>query len=927
MRATERRRKNKRPGRRSSHLGIWTLVAALLLLAAYAGLLELSRPHVEGDRLGFNQFVDLVELGRVHSARILDQDAVIVGRYIRRCPDDEVALPPAAPTDQTATGSEAAPAGECPTGEVGSYYSPYLKVQGAKDRLLDLLLQNRVPLTIDQQFSKSLIGPATFLIPSLLLVVVFVYLILSYRSGTGLFGIRSGARRIEKDETAVTFADVAGQEPAVAELRDIREFLADPERFAAIGARIPRGILLYGPPGCGKTLIARALAGETHAAFYSISGSDFVELYTGVGAARVRELFKEARANAPAIVFIDELDSIGRRRTGAVAGQGSSDEREQTLNQVLAEMDGFSPLDRIIVLAATNRADVLDGALLRPGRFDRAIGLERPSEAERLAILKVHGRGKRLEPGVDLKKLARAATGFSGADLANVMNEGALLAARAGKKAIGQADLDHALQRLLEAPERQRRLSMRDRLVAHRYGGASDRVTFGDVAGVDEAVEELKEVREYLAEPDRFARMGARVPRGILMEGPPGCGKTLLARALAGEANAAFLYVSASEFVEVFVGEGAARVRDLFAEAKSLAPAIVFIDEIDAIGARRATVSVGGQREVEQTLNQILTELDGFEARSGVIAVAATNRIDILDPALVRPGRFDRRVTINLPDRAGRRAILAIHAKGKPLGHDVDLGVLATLTQGFSGADLANVLNEAVLLAARRRLDQIPMSLMDEAIERAMLGVGTATARMNELERRMVAYHEAGHAIVRRTLGGTRMPYRISIIPRGSSLGAVWSVDSEETHLESRSSLLAHLAGLLGGRAAEELVFGEPSSGAADDLQKVGRVAREMVTVLGMGESLGPLSYVDPMLPDGRLYSEEAARLIDSEVRRVVDQAYGRAREILIAERAMLDGVAAALLERETLTREEFEEIAAGLGNGQPAAWKGRARA
>ncbi|MGQ0519782.1 MAG: AAA family ATPase, partial [Actinomycetota bacterium] len=760
---------------------------------------------------------------------------------------------------------------------------------------------------------------------SLIIVVLFVYLILSYRQGTGLFGIRSGARRITPEEGGVSFADVAGQDAAVAELRELKEFLANPERFTTMGAQVPKGVLLYGPPGCGKTMLARALAGEAGAAFYSISGSDFVEMYAGVGASRVRDLFREARENAPALIFIDELDSIGRARgTGTSAAMQSHGEQEQALNQVLAEMDGFSTGDGVIVIGATNRPDILDQALLRPGRFDRTIGLERPDEGDRRAILDVHARGKQLAGDVDLDAIAHRAIGLTGADLASVVNEGALLAVRAGKPVITQVELDAALARILEAPERQRRLSLRDKGIGRRFS-ADERLTFADVAGVDDAIAELAEVKEYLAEPDRFAALGARAPRGILVSGPPGCGKTLLARAVAGEANAAFLSVAGSEFVEVFAGEGASRVRELFAEAASIAPAIVFIDEIDAIGARRSAVSLDGHREREQTLNQILVELDGFAGRSGVIVMAATNRPDILDPALVRPGRFDRHVAVQLPDRAGRGDILVLHAGTKPLAPDVDLHKVAAMTQGFSGADLANVINEAALLAARRGLGDIPMALVEEGIDRALGGVASRGTVLSEEERAVVAYHEAGHALVAGALTGAR-PHKLSILSAGGSLGRCTTIDTHDRVMFSRPMMMDQMAALLGGWAAERLVFGSNGSGVAHDVERVSDLARRMVREFGMSEAVGPLDYREVADGDGtvRGHSEEVARTIDAEIRRLVDEAGESASRLLGERRATLDAVATALLERESLTGEELAALAAAASSSPAPATRSR---
>ena len=900
---------------------MWTALAVGLLLVGYVAVLEHSRPHVSGDRLRLDTFVALVGDGRIKEARVLDEDAYVVGTYVKVPAGYKEPAPDAAPSlggghaghgslagGAQTTATTVAPAPDPPGSKRRPFAAPLLKANANSSGVVDLLVLNGVPTTIDQQVGKRIAGLASLMLPALIVVTIFVYLILSYVRGTGLFNVRSGAKKLGAGEANATFDDVAGQEAAVMELKEVRDFLADPERFRSVGAIVPKGILLFGPPGCGKTLLARAVAGEAGAAFFSISGADFVELYVGVGASRVRDLFAEAREHAPAIVFIDELDSVGRRRRGGGAGaSGSQEEQEQALNQILTELDGFSPLDGIIVIGATNRPDILDPALLRPGRFDRTIGLERPDEAGRLAILNVHAGHKPLGPDVDLPAVAANGVGLSGADLANVMNEGALLAARAGRTTIAQADLDESLRRVLEAPERQKRLSMRDRSFG-RATGADDKVTFADIAGVDEAIAELGEVREYLLEPERFVAMGAKPPRGFLLVGPPGCGKTLLARAVAVEANATFFSVAATEFVEVFVGEGAARVRDLFAEARAGAPSVVFIDEIDAVGSKRGA-AVDGNREREQTLNQILVELDGFGARTGVTVMAATNRPEILDEALVRPGRFDRTIVINLPDRAARQSIIAVHARDKRLGPDVDLDEVAAMTQGYSGADLANVMNEAALLSARHRLDAVPMSQVVEAVERVGLGVARAR-RLTEEDRTMVAYHEVGHALVGRALPGGTRPRRLSIVARGHSLGATWGQDQGDRVVYPRSVLVDRMAGLLGGRAAEELVFGEPGSGAADDLKRVATMAREMVCDYAMSDALGPVAYPNGS-GDGQGDSP-AARTIDTEVRRLIDEAYGRAREVLLASRDVMDRAAQALLRKETLTAEELDEIAGG---------------
>jgi ATP-dependent metalloprotease FtsH len=861
---------------------VWVALVIVILLAAYIGMLESSRPHVSGDPLAYDRFVEFVETDRVGNARILDFDAFVVGEYR---------------TDG---------------GQTREYNVTYFKSEVLRSDLLDVLIPNNIPTVVDQQQDKRSVAGLSLLLLALIPVVLLGYFIVSFRKGTGPFGVRSGARKLIREEGSVTFDDVAGQDAAVKELREVSEFLAEPERFRVVGAKVPKGVLLFGPPGCGKTLLARALAGEAGASFYSISGSDFVEMYMGVGAARVRDLFREARENTPAIVFIDELDAVAARRGGGGGGPvatGSREEESQALTGLLSEMDGFSPMAGIIVVGATNRPDVLDPALRRPGRFDRSIGLETPDEHGRLAILHVHVKGKPLAPDVDLEAIAHRALGMTGADLANVVNEAGLLAARAGQREITHERLEEALTRILEAPERQRRLSMRSRTLGQQ-SLSDEQVTFADVAGVDDAMAELAEVRDYLSDPDRYSGLGARIPRGFLLNGPPGCGKTLLARAVAGEANAAFVAVAGTEFTEVFVGEGAARVRDLFAQARAVAPAIVFIDEIDAIGATRGSGGGdAGSRETDQTLNQILIELDGFGQRAGVVVIAATNRADMLDPALVRPGRFDRQITIELPDLRGRRDILDVHAKDKPLGADVDLDRVATLTRGLSGADLANVLNEAALLAGRRGSTEIDMGLVEEGLDRALSGVGTGRI-MSDEERRTVAYHEAGHALVARMLLPDTVVHKLSILPRGRRLGATWLPESTDRLLYPRSVLIRRMATLLAGRAAEEMVFGESSGGASDDLARIGEIARAMVCDFGMSEEVRALPSGRDAQSRWQLLSADTARLIDSEASRLVEEAEELTRAALTASRSTLDRVAMALLHRETLTLEELDTLA-----------------
>ena len=449
-------------------------------------------------------------------------------------------------------------------------------------------------------------------------------------------------------------------------------------------------------------------------------------------------------------------------------------------------------------------------------------------------------------------------------------------------------------------------------------------VTFGDVAGIEGAKLELNEVVDFLKNADRFTAIGAKIPKGVLLVGPPGTGKTLLARAVAGEAGVPFFSISGSEFVEMFVGVGASRVRDLFEQAKANAPCIVFIDEIDAVGRQRGAGLGGGNDEREQTLNQLLTEMDGFEGNTGIIIIAATNRPDVLDSALLRPGRFDRQVVVDRPDYAGRKEILNVHSRGKTLAQDVDLDKIARRTPGFTGADLANLLNEAAILAARRNLTEISMDEVNDAIDRVLAGPEKKNRVMSEKRKTLVAYHEAGHALVGALMPDYDPVQKISIIPRGRAGGLTWFTPSEdrmESGLYSRAYLQNQMAVALGGRLAEEIIFGEEevTTGASNDLQQVARVARQMVTRFGMSDRLGPVAlgrqngnvFLGRDIASDRDFSDETAAAIDDEVRNLVEQAYRRAKEVLVNNRAILDQLAQMLVEKETVDAEELQNILA----------------
>src|SRR5579871_4519243 len=452
------------------------------------------------------------------------------------------------------------------------------------------------------------------------------------------------------------------------------------------------------------------------------------------------------------------------------------------------------------------------------------------------------------------------------------------------------------------------------------HAEAKTGVTFADVAGVEEAKEELEEVIEFLRHPKKFQALGAKIPRGVLLVGPPGSGKTLLAKAIAGEAGVPFFSISGSEFVEMFVGVGASRVRDLFEQAKKSAPCLVFIDEIDAVGRQRGAGLGGGHDEREQTLNQLLVEMDGFDPNAGIIVIAATNRPDILDPALLRPGRFDRRIVVDNPTALGRRAILDVHVRGKPITEDVNLDVLARRTPGFSGADLANMVNEAALLAARRGKKRIGRAEFDEAIERVIAGPQRKSRILGPKERELTAYHEGGHALLGKLLPQATPPHKVTILPRGVALGYTLPALDDEKYRLTRTEILANITAMLGGRVAEEIRFGEITTGAANDFEQATELARKMVTEFGMSDKLGPLTlgtkhgpvFLGRDLVEHRNYSDEIAYEIDKEVRRIIDECYGRARQVLTDHQPHLRRIAEALLDRETLEGDELDAVIAG---------------
>jgi cell division protease FtsH len=723
-------------------------------------------------------------------------------------------------------------------------------------------------------------------------------------SGGGIFGLsKNKARVFMPNEISTRFSDVAGATEAKEALQDIIDYLKYPEKYKRSGAHVPRGVLFIGEPGNGKTLLAKALAGEAHCPFLSTTGSDFIEVFVGVGAARVRDLFAQARKLAPCIIFIDEIDAVGRER-GAGFG-GGNDEREQTLNQLLTELDGFDSAGiPVIVIAATNRPEVLDKALLRPGRFDRRIVIPFPDFQARVDILKVHARALKVDESVDFAAIAGETAGFSGADLAHLMNQAALFATRNDRSFITASDIDRAHKHILESRSTE---NAEGNAQVTMFMPVQVKTKFTDVAGAYEAKEELQEVVDFLIRPEKYTRLGAQIPKGVLLTGDPGNGKTLLARAIAGESGRPFFAVSGSSFIEQYVGVGAKRVRELFAQARKHAPSIVFIDEIDAIGIKRS--DSGTDREYAQTLNQLLTEMDGFAtARSSVIVIAATNRADILDKALLRPGRFDRQVLVPYPNIKAREEILQVHLRKVSYDPSVRLDVLARATVGFSGASIANLVNEAAIMAAQQEKKQVEIEDFNEARDKIIMGKQMHSIKMTADELKMTAYHEAGHALVLLMLPEDTDPlYKLTILPRGQSLGSTHYIPIVEKYASSQAEFRAQIAVCMGGRIAEKLVFGELQTGASNDFEKATSIAHKMVCRYGMSEKLGQVIY--DKNATGYSYSGETARIIDQEIKTILDQEYARATQIILDNRDKLEKLAQAALEKETLYADEIYEL------------------
>jgi ATP-dependent metalloprotease FtsH len=746
---------------------------------------------------------------------------------------------------------------------------------------------------------------------ALLVITIIVGIIVALRKskgsggggGSSIFSFgKSRFKKVVPGEITVKFDDVAGAKAAKEALKDIVEYLKDPEKFKLLGARVPKGILLSGEAGNGKTLLARAVAGEANCNFLTISGADFIEVFVGVGASRVRDLFNQARKNTPCILFIDEIDAIGRSRGSGFGG--GHDEREQTLNQLLTEMDGFDQYEKpLIVMAATNIPEVLDRALLRPGRFDRVVHVPFPDFEARLELFKIHTRTKPLAENVSLEEIAGFTQGLSGADIENLVNIAALKASQENRSSLEKSDFEKGYKDMTDS---KRDIQARSQDQVKEFLPQQVKTKFDSVAGLENAKDDLREIVDFLKNPEKYKKMGARIPKGVIFFGDPGNGKTLLARALAGESGVPFFYASGSQFIQKYVGVGAERIRELFNQARKHSPSIIFIDEIDSIGKRR-TDGNGGDSEYNQTINQLLTEMDGFiQDEVPVIVVAATNLKENIDRALLRPGRFDRQIDIPYPNIKARKKILNVHAKGKKFDETVDLDYLARNTARFSGAQLEHLLNEAAILAVSKKKDIISSREIEESRDRIIMGRANKDLTHVEGEVEKIAYHEAGHALMKVLLPNYQAKlHKVTILARGGSLGAAFTIYEHDFNGETKENIEAEIQVCLAGRAAEYIQFNHIHSGAVQDFRNATQCAQKMIYYYGMGERTGLVSF-----DQHRNISQETQREIDLEIKNILDRCYVITCDILRKHKDKLDAIAHALLEKETLSAQEVYDLA-----------------
>lgn len=716
--------------------------------------------------------------------------------------------------------------------------------------------------------------------------------LLIFMAGTGLG--RSRTQPIEKKRwfwqkqnlaQAVTFKDVIGLDEAKQELQQLVDLLRRPGAYQKMGAELPSGILLVGPPGTGKTMLARAIANEAGVPFFSLVSADFANMFLGVGAFRVRQIYRQARRHPKAIVFIDELEALAKARNSEVGNFGGDG---NTLSAFLEELDGFKVQNNVITLAATNSVEQIDTAVLRPGRLDWQIYIGPPDEADREKLFAFYlGR---VQSGADPLKGAKLAVNFTPAEVRRAVNEAGLLAVREGKAKILDGHLGAGIDRVAATLERKV-----GTFVITRSGDV--RVAMADVIGCEEAKSEVQEYIDFLKNPEKYRRIGAKVPRGFLFVGPPGTGKTLLAKAIANTAGVPFYALSGADFVEVYPGLGASRIRQVYAQARRHRSAIVFIDEIDALAAKR-----GSRGEADRTLNQFLVELDGF-GRSNVLTIGATNRLDTLDPALLRPGRLDRTVLVPLPDLEAREQLFSYYLSTVQTVSGIQCRQLARTTWNLSGAEIAASVNEASFIALRNNREQVNQFDLNQGTERILFGL-SSRRRVNTEDRRLVAIHEAGHAIVEHYARPERTLHKLTIMPNIEGFaGYSWSLaDENRLSFQTREQLLAEIQVLFGGRVAEEEFFGTVTTGAKEDLARAAQLAEQFIWELGMGEELVAGHRREQL-------ADQSRERLDGQVNALLKEAKEHARKILRDHAQEHARLSETLLERESLYGEEILQV------------------
>ncbi|MCS5712200.1 AAA family ATPase [Candidatus Berkiella aquae] len=707
---------------------------------------------------------------------------------------------------------------------------------------------------------------------------------------------------ITPDEITNRFSDLAGLQDVKEELKDALDGLREPEKYARIGAIPPRGFLLYGPPGTGKTMMARALAGESQVNFINVSGSEFIEEWVGTGAMRIRNLFNLARQNAPCIIFIDEFDALAVKRQSDTGG-GGNNERNQTINQLLVEMDNLdkSRNANVFIMAATNNISALDKAVLRPGRFDRKILFRLPNDEERKLLITQILHTKKIKIDFDVATLISNTKGYSPAELNNLINQAILYAAKKGKTSISEEDINAVRNKVSEEMLSLTKQDIDLDIEIFRPNQLNS--NFKSLAGLDDVKKELSQMISFLKNPEKAQAAGINIPRGWIFHGPPGTGKTSLARAVAGESGVTFISTSGSAFVQQWVGLGATRVRELFEVARQYSPAIIFIDEIDAVASKRSNNSGGD--EYAQTTNQLLVELDNVnkERNANIVVIGATNRLDKLDEAMTRPGRLGKSVYIRLPNLAEREHIFNMYlAKIKPAS-DVEAKKLASTTGGFSGADIENLVSEAAMIAYENNKAKVTMNDFENAKDIILLGRETKANVLPD-EQKNTAYHEAGHAIV--GIFSKNYPlkfYKVTIGVRDETLGVTFFEEHLERYGYTKEAYLDIIATKLAGKIAEEMIFGKNyvTSGPSNDLKQATELAQDMVKKYGMGRDDSYIAYE---------YLDSPSReIVNQQIEDIIKECAARAQKILTDNRTRLDALAKALLEKETLSHDEVMKI------------------